>query len=82
MNAIRLDVERFVEWPLLESILFGGQFNRNKEVSKAFRSTAAGIDLSKINPNSPFLHAGGNVDDFFGGHASGFQKNWTTTDLS
>jgi TonB-dependent receptor len=82
VNAIRLDGERFVEWPLLESIQFGGQFNRNREVSKAFRSTAAGIDLGKINPGSPFLHPGDYVGDFFGGQAPGFQKNWTTTDLA
>jgi TonB-dependent receptor len=81
VNTVRLDVERFVELPLLDSIQFGGQFNRNRQVSKAYRSTSDGVDFSKINVNSPFLMPGEYTGDFFGGVANGITRNWQTTDM-
>lgn len=80
VNAMRLDVERFLDWPVLESVQAGIQLNRNKSISRSFRSSAAGIDLAKITPASPFIKTGDFVGDFFGGQAPGYQNNWQTTD--
>lgn len=80
VKALRLDVERFVDLPFLDSVQMGGQFNRNRARSRAFRSSAADIDLGKINPSSPFIIPGQFVGDFFGGQAGGYQSNWQTID--
>jgi TonB-dependent receptor len=82
VNSMRLDVERFVDWSILESIQAGVQVNRNKTISRSFRSTAAGVDLSKINVNSPFIQNGNFAGDFFGGEAPGYLSNWQTTNLA
>lgn len=81
VNALRVDLERYVDWGILESLQFGTQINRNKSLSRSFRSTAAGIDLSKINSNSPFIQSGNFAGDFFDGKAGGYQQNWQTTNL-
>jgi TonB-dependent receptor len=80
VNAMRVDLERFIEMPVLESIQGGIQLNRNKSISRSFRSSAAGIDLSKITSASPFLKAGDFAGDFFGGAAPNYLANWQTTD--
>jgi TonB-dependent receptor len=80
VNSMRLDVERFIDAPLIESLQAGIQLNRNKSISRNFRSTSTGIDRSLINTASPFLKPGDFVGDFFGGQAPGYQANWQTTD--
>ncbi|MEO7496578.1 MAG: TonB-dependent receptor [Massilia sp.] len=81
VNSMRLDFERFIDAPLIESIQFGGQFNRNTSISRGFRSTSAGVDLTKITTASPFIQNGNFVGDFFGGKAPGYQSNWQTANI-
>jgi TonB-dependent receptor len=76
VKALRLDAERFLDLSWLESVQGGAQYNKNTYDSRAYRSSAAGIDYSKIGTDfvvpSAFAH------DFFGGNAGNYLTNWQT----
>jgi TonB-dependent receptor len=76
VKSVRLDVERFLDLPWLESVQGGAQYNRNDYNSRAYRSSAAGIDYSKISPN--FVTQSAFANDFFGGNAGSYLTNWQT----
>jgi len=78
VKGLRLDLERYLDLPWLESLQGGAQYNKNGYTSRAYRSSAAGIDYSKIDSrfvvDSPF------AGDFFGGNAGNYLRNWQTVD--
>lgn len=76
VKGARLDVERFLDMPWLESLQASAQFNKNDYNSRAYRSSAAGIDYSKINPN--FVVQSAFANSFFGGNAGNYLSNWQT----
>jgi TonB-dependent receptor len=78
VNGLRLDFERFLDVAWLESIQFGGQYNKNTVHSHAYRSSAAGLDYTKIG--SSFVRTSDYAGDFFGGNAGNYLQNWQTVD--
>lgn len=80
VKSARLDIERFVDLPWIESIQGGAQLNKNQYNSRAYRSSAAGIDYSKIS--SGFVTQSAFANDFFGGNAGNYLSNWQTVNYN
>ena len=75
-RGLRLDVERFLELPWLDALQGGAQYNQRDYNSHGYRSSAAGLDYSKISADfitpSPF------AGNYFGGNANNYLRNWQT----
>ncbi|MTV38356.1 TonB-dependent receptor [Duganella radicis] len=80
VKSLKLDVERFVELPWLEAIQGGAQYNKNDYNSRAYRSSAAGVDYSKISTG--FVTQSAFAGDFFGGNAGNYLRNWQTVNYN
>ena len=78
VKGLRLDVERFLELPWLEALQGGIQYNRNEYNSRAYRSSAAGVDYSRISTS--FVTQSAFAGDYFGGNAGNYLRNWQTVD--
>ncbi|TWI69792.1 TonB-dependent receptor [Pseudoduganella lurida] len=78
VKGLRLDTERFLDLPWLESVQGGLQYNRNEYNSQTYRSSAAGFDYSQINGS--FVVPSAFSGDYFGGNAGNYLQNWQTVD--
>ena len=76
VHGLRLDIERFLDLPWLDAVQGGAQYNKNKYHSLAYRSSAAGIDYSKIDAS--FVRQSDFAGDFFGGNGGNYLQNWQT----
>lgn len=79
-RTLRLDLERYLDLPWLDGIQGGAQFNKTGFKSTSFRSSAAGIDYSKISSN--FIRQSDFAGDYFGGNANHYLRNWQTVDYA
>ncbi|HWT51228.1 MAG TPA: TonB-dependent receptor, partial [Caulobacter sp.] len=74
LNSAALDVERFVKFGPIKSIQGGVRLEREKYVSTGYRIYAYGAQLQNIKSSmmvtAPF------VDDFMGGVAGDYNRNW------
>jgi len=74
LNSAAFDVERFVKFGPVKSIQGGVRLEREKYVSTGYRVYAYGAQLQNITSSmmvtAPF------VDDFMGGTAGDYNRNW------
>jgi TonB-dependent receptor len=74
LNSAAFDVERFVNFGPIKSIQGGVRLEREKYVSTGYRVYAYGAQLQNITSSmmvtAPF------VDDFMGGTAGSYNRNW------
>lgn len=78
VKGLRLDTERYLDLPWLESVQGGLQFNKNEYTARTFRSSAAGFDYGKIG--SSFVVPSAIAGDWFGGNGGNYLRNWQTVD--
>ncbi|MBP2157934.1 MULTISPECIES: TonB-dependent receptor [Asticcacaulis] len=80
LNALQLDAERFFkEDSFLTSVQFGLRFEHREFQSTGSRNTALGTNTQNITPD--MAHQLSYADDFFGGQAPGYSKNWMDIDI-
>jgi TonB-dependent receptor len=79
LNSAAFDVERFVDFGPVKSIQGGVRLEREKYVSTGYRVYAYGAQLSNITSSmivtAPF------VDDFMGGSAGDYNRNWQVLNI-
>jgi len=79
LNSAAFDVERFVKFGPIKSLQAGVRLEREKYVSTGYRVYAYGAQLSKIT--SSMMIASPSVDDFMGGTAGNYNRNWQVLNI-
>lgn len=75
--AYQWDAERSFANSVLTGIQAGFRFEHNKFRSEGYRTQAFGIQTQNIDGS--FLETSPTVDDFFGGKAGSYSRNWQVT---
>jgi TonB-dependent receptor len=76
LDGLQLKVERQLEWGWLSAVELGTRYEETRFTSRGRRGSAAGVQRENIN--SQFLVESAFADDFFGGHAGNYLRNWQT----
>ncbi len=79
-RGLRMDVERYLDLPWLDALQAGAQYNKQGFNSHGYRSSAAGLDYSKIS--SSFIAPSAFSGDYFGGNANNYLRNWQTVNYA
>lgn len=79
VRTVQADIERFVESSWLSSVQFGLRSEASEYSSTGYRASAVGVQSQNID--SRFVVRSAFADDFFGGKADGYLKNWQTVDF-
>ncbi len=75
VGAGQFDVEHnFDDLPFLKSIILGGRYERDRYISRGYRTSAKGIQTQNIS--SSFLGTTSYLGSFFGGSVPGILTNW------
>ncbi len=79
LNSAAFDVERFVKFGPINSLQAGVRLEREKYVSTGYRIYAYGAQLQNIT--SDMLITAPFVDDFMGGSAGNYSRNWQVLNI-
>ncbi|WP_237718463.1 TonB-dependent receptor [Sphingomonas sp. ATCC 31555] len=75
--AGQADVERTFEDSVLSGIQVGARFERNRFISRGYRTSAYGLQVQNITGS--LVTTAPVVDDFFGGKLGTYTTNWQAT---
>ncbi len=78
LTAVQGDAERFFADGPFSSIQIGARLEKDKFVSTGYRTSAVGVQYQNIN--NSFVRQSDYADDFFGGDAGSYLRNWQTVD--
>lgn len=78
LDAVQLDFERKFEG-FLSSVQAGMRYERQEYTSIGTRNTSLGANTAAVTP--AMSSANPYIDDFFGGTASGYTRNWRDIDI-
>jgi TonB-dependent receptor len=76
LSAVQGDAERFFAGGPFESLQFGARLETDTFVSTGYRTSAVGIKYQNIDAN--FVRPSDYANDFFGGNAGNYLRNWQT----